>query len=873
MAAPSTFRRPPGVRRGRNSNKHKRLFEGGEGSLPNGEKVSYITTQGEKLLEGEVVISVTGPSGIKCYCCNQVISCSQFEAHAGRGSRRAPYDNIFTSAGLTLKAIAAMLPELEDEVEDGADYDLHNVADGCREVINELDTVAGGCVLCHEVDFQRGGFGPRTVLFCDQCEREFHVGCLKAAGKCDLQAVPEGDWFCSQECMRINQLLGTYIQAGQMEIPASPGHTWQLLRGKDGTHGTAWSLRAAQELLQESFDPIMDLSTNTDLLPLMIYARQYGEWDYKNVHVMLLRHKGKPVVAAIMRIFGPQLAELPLIATKLTARRQGHARVLLEMFDKLLIRAGVHRLCLPAAHETVLTWRQGFHFVDMPEEDVKLAKQQLRILVFPGTEMLWKDVQGVGAPDGHHILAPLPERETAEDLQALAARVAANAVSLALWAVEGDGPPPSLQPLRLQQAPAMLPAESSLQAAPDQSAHEKASTHPSASLGGRPHSLAVQSLPGARLGWALEAGPCSLLQPPYVSQPAAVLSQRQLANPATSLHYSSASAPASTGVNNAIHHGSSAHPGSNTVHAAGMLREQEGHISSGVSAPAAAVAPQAAPMDTYDSMFAAAMAAADLAAEQQMLEPPQPQQQSFGTSPSAFAMQQQQQQPPASVHDVPQAEAALMQQPVVQQHADLPNGHTYQGDFPPQHILYYNQQQMQQDISFSLPPHPDAPIQYPPILDGLVNLPGHELLVELGTEHMGNDVSVGAGLSRAAGGQQQEVRLPMQQSMPESNAGVVSTEGYCVVHKLAQRNGGPQQGIFPGLGLGSSDRLGQSASFGAAAAQAGVTCATASSVGNCRSDMAVGMADAQLPGLPMQSVQQEESPNSSSHAAKRARLA
>ena len=35
----------------------------------------------------------------------------------------------------------------------------------------------------------------------------------------------------------------------------------------------------------------MDLSTNTDLLPLMIYARQYGEWDYKNVHVMLLRHK------------------------------------------------------------------------------------------------------------------------------------------------------------------------------------------------------------------------------------------------------------------------------------------------------------------------------------------------------------------------------------------------------------------------------------------------------------------------------------------------------------------------------------------------------------------------------------------------------
>lgn len=41
MAAPSmaSYRRPGGIRRGRNSNKHKRLFEGGEGSLPNGEKV------------------------------------------------------------------------------------------------------------------------------------------------------------------------------------------------------------------------------------------------------------------------------------------------------------------------------------------------------------------------------------------------------------------------------------------------------------------------------------------------------------------------------------------------------------------------------------------------------------------------------------------------------------------------------------------------------------------------------------------------------------------------------------------------------------------------------------------------------------------
>ena len=42
------------------------------------------------------------------------------------------------------------------------------------------------------------------------------------------------------------------------------------------------------------------------------------------------------MVAAICRVFGPQMAELPLIATKNTARRQGHARILVNCFQALL---------------------------------------------------------------------------------------------------------------------------------------------------------------------------------------------------------------------------------------------------------------------------------------------------------------------------------------------------------------------------------------------------------------------------------------------------------------------------------------------------------------------------------------------------------
>ena len=69
--------------------------------------MAYITSQGEELLKGAVRIDPDpeGASGILCACCAAVISCSQFEAHAGRGSRRAPYDNIFTADGLSLRKV------------------------------------------------------------------------------------------------------------------------------------------------------------------------------------------------------------------------------------------------------------------------------------------------------------------------------------------------------------------------------------------------------------------------------------------------------------------------------------------------------------------------------------------------------------------------------------------------------------------------------------------------------------------------------------------------------------------------------------------------------------------------------------------------
>ena len=90
------------------------------------------------------------------------------------------------------------------------------------------------------------------------------------------------------------------------------------------------------QVLQESFDPIIDTATKENLLLLMTKAEGKGEHDYRGMYTALLTHQGRAVCAAVFRAFGAHLAEVPLVATKAGARRQGHFRVLMNAFEVLL---------------------------------------------------------------------------------------------------------------------------------------------------------------------------------------------------------------------------------------------------------------------------------------------------------------------------------------------------------------------------------------------------------------------------------------------------------------------------------------------------------------------------------------------------------
>lgn len=76
-------------------------------------------------------------------------------------------------------------------------------------------------------------------------------------------------------------------------------------------------------------------------LSVPLCRQAYREWDFSNMLTVLLRFNNRPVAAAVVRVFGQQLAELPLVATRPDARRQGHARVMVRAIEATLMQLGV----------------------------------------------------------------------------------------------------------------------------------------------------------------------------------------------------------------------------------------------------------------------------------------------------------------------------------------------------------------------------------------------------------------------------------------------------------------------------------------------------------------------------------------------------
>ncbi|CAH9088971.1 unnamed protein product [Cuscuta epithymum] len=443
----------------RDNDLHRLLFM--PNGLPDGTDLAYYS-KGKKILGG-----YKRGNGILCSCCHTEISPSQFEAHAGWSAKRQPYRHIYTSNGLTLHDIALMLASGQSiaanssddmcalcgiggelvlcdacpqafhaaclgldcappsnwvcthcQDKSGTGNNGRNASGESRPIIIRLTRVvrapsyeSGGCVVCRVPDFSPETFDDRTVMLCDQCEKEYHVGCLRKIGLCDLKELPTDKWFCCNECNTIYLALQSCVAKGSeviqpsvsaaltkkhVEKGLSDGDSndiqWRILSGKSRYAEHLPLLSKAAAIFRECFDPIV-AKTGRDLIPVMVYGRNISGQEFGGMYCVVLMIKSVVVSAGLLRVFGKEVAELPLVATSKEYQGKGYFQALFACIEMLLHSMHVKNLVLPAAEEAESIWTKKLGFRKMTDERYLQYSRDIQLTIFKGTSMLEKEVQ------------------------------------------------------------------------------------------------------------------------------------------------------------------------------------------------------------------------------------------------------------------------------------------------------------------------------------------------------------------------------------------------------------------------------------------------------------------------------------------------
>uniref|UniRef100_A0A2P2ME68 N-acetyltransferase domain-containing protein n=1 Tax=Rhizophora mucronata TaxID=61149 RepID=A0A2P2ME68_RHIMU len=150
-------------------------------------------------------------------------------------------------------------------------------------------------------------------------------------------------------------------------------------------------LSAATAIFRECFDPIVATS-GRDLIPVMVYGRNISGQEFLNMYCVLLLVKGVVVSAGLLRIFGREVAELPLVATCREYQGRGYFQALFSCVERFLCSLNVEKLVLPAAEEAESIWTKKFGFKKMSEGQLSRYTRDYQLTIFKGASVLEKEV-------------------------------------------------------------------------------------------------------------------------------------------------------------------------------------------------------------------------------------------------------------------------------------------------------------------------------------------------------------------------------------------------------------------------------------------------------------------------------------------------
>ncbi|KAD3336483.1 hypothetical protein R6Q59_028321 [Mikania micrantha] len=370
-------------------------------------------------------------NGIKCNCCRSVFSLLKFQKHVGSNNSGLPSANIFLEDGRSLLDCQLQikldqnsgLKKTQHEIENDSDHicsvchyggklvlcdqcpsSFHISCVGLKEVPDgEWFCPSCCCRICNQNKFSEyyEGNVEKNILNCEQCEKQYHIGCLKRSKDFLKQkSYIEAKRFCSLRCAEIftglQRLLGKSIPVGKDNL------TWTLRKNKTFDHSNYSSdmedlienyskLNVAISVMHECFEPVKEPRNGGDIVEDVIFCRlsELRRLNFKGFYTVLLEKDDELISTAAVRVYGEKVAEVPLVGTRFQYRRRGMCHILMQELEKKLKELGVERLVLPAVSSVLHTWTRSFGFSEMTDSE-KLKFLGCTFLDFQGTAMCHK---------------------------------------------------------------------------------------------------------------------------------------------------------------------------------------------------------------------------------------------------------------------------------------------------------------------------------------------------------------------------------------------------------------------------------------------------------------------------------------------------
>ncbi|CAD6334523.1 unnamed protein product [Miscanthus lutarioriparius] len=244
------------------------------------------------------------------------------------------------------------------------------------------------CTLCMSNDDQ-------GLSTCQQCARKYHESCrpLLDNGR-DIGA------YCSETCKKLSAQLSDVT--GVMNH-TQDGFSWSLLRIQKDEPASSQGMPAVLErnvklavalgVLNECFNPVKDRRTKIDMLHQAVYSlgSEFKRLSYEGFYTMVLEKDGEIVSAALLRIHGTKVAEMPFAGTLPGYRKQGMMHRLVSAVEQVLASVQVEKLMIPAIATLVDTWTRCFSFRSV-DPQMREELKRLSLVVITGTTMLHKPV-------------------------------------------------------------------------------------------------------------------------------------------------------------------------------------------------------------------------------------------------------------------------------------------------------------------------------------------------------------------------------------------------------------------------------------------------------------------------------------------------